>query len=565
MLICQKKKGLNFKTNFCEVKKKYVFFFLLLINSCLYPQQKAIPPEKPRLILLLTTENFRFDYLNKFYNKLGDNGLKRLMNQGTFCKNAFYNYFFTQKLPGLATIVTGGQPSWHGIVTDDWYNQTTQKSIMACSDNSVKLLGKNVNSYQVSPKNLLTSTFSDEMALFFQKKSKIYSVALDPSSSVILGGHAADAAYFFESETGQMITNGYYIDSIPKWVEKFNKKGLPDTYLNRQWTTLFPDSLMWESDVDSSKYEKGFLKSGTVFPYDINQISLIDKKNRDYSVLPKTPFGNTLVHDFAIQLIISEELGKDNIPDFLAVDFDALGNIALYFGTSSKEMEDAVLRMDKEIGHLIDFVDSFLGLENVLLIFVPANGAMLPPENLSKYNLNAGRFKHLFSFSLLKSYLNAYYGKGEWVLKYDNQQIYLNHNLIEDSKLSLSEFQNKVADFISQFSGVSSCVTATTMQNNNFSTGVEAKIKNSYNRKRSGDIFINLMPYWMQDVSAVSVSNTPYVYDAHVPLFFYGWQTKIRTVETKVDITQIAPALSNILNIEIPNGAFDTPFMEFVK
>ena len=190
---------------------------------------------------------------------------------------------------------------------------------------------------------------------------------------------------------------------------------------------------------------------------------------------------------------------------------------------------------------------------------------MLPPEYLSRFKLNAGRFKHMFSYSLLKSYLNAYYGKGEWVLKYDNQQIYLNRNLIEDSKLPLGDFQNKVADFISQFSGVSSCVTATTLQNNNFSQGIEAKIKNSYNRKRSGDIFINLMPYWMQDVSSVSVSNTPYVYDAHIPVLFYGWRTKIRTVDTRVNVTQIAPALSNILNIDLPNGAFDQPFMEFVK
>ncbi len=547
--------------------KKVIYFsvFSILIISGLNAQRKAIPPEKPRLILFLTTENFRFDYLNKFYNKLSDNGFKRLMNRGTFCKNAFYDYFFTQKLPGLATMVTGAQPSWHGIVTNEWYYPTTQKNVLACYDNSVKLLGENVDSYHVSPKNLLTSTFSDELKLYFQKKSKVYSVALNPSSAVVLGGHAADAAYFFENETGQMISNRFYLDSIPKWVRKFNKKELPDTYLNRKWELLFPDSTMFESDADTAKYEKGFLKSGTVFPYDLNQISLIGKKHRDYGVLPKTPFGNTLVHDFAIQLIMSEELGKDNITDFLAVDFDALGNIARYFGAASKEMEDAVLRLDKEIGHLLDFVDSYLGKENVLVVFVPASGAMLPPEYLSEFKLNAGRFKHMFSYSLLKSYLNAYYGKGEWVLKYDNQQIYLNRNLIEDSKLSLADFQNKVADFIAQFSGVSSCVTANTMQNNNFSTGVEAKIKNSYNRKRSGDIFINLMPYWMQDVSAVSVSNTPYAYDAHVPLFFYGWRTKIRTVETKVDITQIAPALSNILNIEIPNGAFDTPFMGFVK
>jgi len=534
--------------------------------SCgLMSQQKAIPPEQPRLILLLTTENFRFDYLNKFYNKFEDNGFKRLMNEGTFCKNTFYNYFFTQNLPGLATIVTGSQPSWHGIVTNEWYYAMTRKNVPACYDNTIKLLGEHIDTYRVSPKNMMTASFSDELRLHFCNKSKIYSVALNPSSAVILGGHAADAAYFFENETGNMITNMFYLDSLPNWVKQFNAKKLPETYLDRIWKPLFPDSMMVESDKDSAKYEKGFMKSGILFPYDLNKISTIDRKHRDYSVLSKTPFGNTLIHDFAIQLIISENLGKDNVTDFLAVDFDALGNIARYFGVVSKEMEDAVLRMDKEIAHLLDFVDTYLGKQNVLVVFVPANGAMLPPEYLSQFKLNAGRFKHMFSFSLLKSYLNAYYGKGEWVLKYDNQQIYLNRNLIEDSKLSLPDFQNKVADFIAQFSGVSSCITATTLQNNNFSTGIEAKIKNSYNRKRSGDIFINLIPYWMQDVSAVSVSNTSYVYDTHVPLFFYGWRVKIRTIENKIDVTQIAPALSNIMNIQLPNGAFDEPFLMFFK
>lgn len=537
---------------------------LVTINS-LNAQRKAIPPEKPRLIILITTENFRYDYLNKFYNKFSENGFKRLLTQGTFCPNAYYHYFFTQNLPGLATIVTGAQPTWHGIVTDEWYLPTVQKNVRACYDKSVKVLGKNIDSYNVSPQNLLTSTFTDELKLYHGKTSKVFSIALDPSSSIVLGGHACDAAYFYESETGKIMTNKFYLDSMPKWVQQFNKKGLSDTYLNRKWEPLCADSLMKESDVDTAKYEKGFLHSGTVFPYDLAKLSRISKKNIDYSVLPKTPFGNTFIHDFAIQLIESEQLGKDNITDVLSVDFDALGNIARYFGSASKEMEDAVLRLDKEIGHLLNYTDTYLGKENVLVIFVPANGTILPPEYLSKKKMNAGRFKHLFSYSLLKSYLNAYYGKGDWVLKYDNQQIFLNRNLIEDSKLSLNEFQNKVADFISQFNGVASCYTASTLQDNSYSQGIEYKIKNSYNRKRSGDVFINLMPYWMQDVSSVSISNTPYVYDSHVPVFFYGWRAKTRIVNSKIDITQIAPEISNILNIEIPNGAFDTPFDEFLK
>ncbi len=547
---------------------KRVFLLLsiiILASNALQAQRKAIPPEKPRLIILITTENFRYDYLNKFYNKFCDNGFKRLMTQGTFCQNAFYNYFFTQNLPGLATIVTGAQPTWHGIVTDEWYLPTVQKNVRACYDKSVKLLGENIDSYNVSPQNLLTSTFSDELKLYNDKKSKVFSIALDPSAAAILGGHACDGVYFYESETGKMMTNQYYLDSIPKWVKQFNKKKLPETYLNRKWETLYADSLMKESDVDTAKYEKGFLHSGTTFPYDLAKLSNIDKKNIDFTVLPKTPFGNTLIHDFAIQLIESEQLGKDYNTDVLSIDFDALSEIDRYFGSASKEMEDAVLRLDREIGHLLEYTDQYLGKENVLVIFVPANGSIYPPEYLAKKKMNAGRFKHLFSYSLLKSYLNAYYGKGEWVLKYDNQQIFLNRNLIEDSKLSLSEFQNKVADFISQFNGVASCVTATTLQDNNYTQGIEFKIKNSYNRKRSGDVFINLMPYWMQDVSSVSISNTPYVYDSHVPVFFYGWRAKTRIVNTKIDITQIAPEISNILNIEIPNGAFDTPFDEFLK
>jgi arylsulfatase A-like enzyme len=226
---------------------------------------------------------------------------------------------------------------------------------------------------------------------------------------------------------------------------------------------------------------------------------------------------------------------------------------------------DAFLKLDEDLAHFLTFIDAELGKQNVLIFLTSDHGAAANAEYLATTRIPVGYFSQVSSVSLLKSYLNAIYGKGEWIKHYHAQQIYLNRDLIDESKLSLSEVQNKTAQFLLQFTGVSNTVTATTLQNAFFSDGVFSKMQKGYNQKRSGDVIINLDPGWSEKNGSSATHNSSYSYDTHVPLVWYGWKVKRGSVFEQVDMTSVAPTISYFLEIASPNASSGEPISSVVN
>jgi predicted AlkP superfamily pyrophosphatase or phosphodiesterase len=536
--------------------------FLFFINISNAQKTKAIPPEKPKLVIGIVVDQMRYDYISRYWDKLEKNGFKRFVNEGAFCKNARQNYIYTQTGPGHATIYTGATPSVNGIVSNEWYVRLKKQKVYCVEDSRVKTVGSNSDKGKVSPANLLTTTIGDQLKLSNQNKSKVISISLKDRASILSGGHNPNAAYWYDDKSGNIITSTYYLDTLPKWVVDFNNKKLADFYLDRLWTPMLTIPEYKESLPDTNKYEKGFGNKQSCFPYDLAFLSKPAKKDRDYSFLKSCPFGNTYTHDFAIAALMGENLGKGNSTDFLAISFSPPDYIGHRFGPLSVEIEDTYLRLDKEIAHLIDFVETEIGKENVLIFLTADHGSSDNPQYLIDNKLPGGVFKQYYALSLLKSYLNAVYGEGEWVLTYLDQQIFLNHTLIEDSKISLSEIQNKVASFLLQFNGVENAVAANTLQTNNFTKGIFMYMQNSFNQKRSGDVLINLEPGWIQDSDYDIDHNTAYSYDTHVPLLWYGWKITRQTILREIHLVDIAPTISTMLNIEYPSGCTGEPINE---
>ncbi len=542
----------------------FIILFLYITGFIFAIESKNIPPEKPKLIIGIVVDQMRYDYLTRFYDKFDQNGFKRLMNEGTICRYAYLNYIFTQTGPGHATIFTGTTPSNHGIVSNEWYIPLRKQKVYCVEDPKQTTVGSNSSNGKASPLYLMTPTFGDQLKLHYLQKSKVISISLKDRAAILPGGRNPNAAYWYDEATGNFITSSYYMKSLPSWVEEFNNKKLADLYLSRLWSPLLPLTDYTESLRDSNNYETGFNKNQFVFPYDLAYISKKDKNDRDFSVLKYTPFGNTLVQDFAIAAVINEQLGKDNIPDFITVSFSATDYIGHAFGPRSVEIEDTYLRLDKEIAHFIDFIETEIGKENVLIFLTADHGVADNPKYLNDNNMNGGVFKQYYALSLLKTYLNATYGEGEWVLGYSDQEIFLNRNLIEDSKLNLKEFQEKVASFMIQFNGVANAVTAYSLQYQNFTDGILNAMQNSFNPKRSGDVLIALEPGWIEESSYLYNHNSSYSYDTHVPLFWYGWKIPRMSINRKVQIIDIVPTLSTLLQIEVPMGATGVPIQELI-
>ena len=535
-----------------------------LIETSTAQLNRSIPSEKPKLIVQLVVSQMRFDYISRYWDKFGDNGFKLLVNEGTYCRNARYNYLLTQAYPGLATIATGTNPSVHGIIADKWFNRNTGNEVEATADDKVNTVGGSFFSGKYSAKNLVTSTFGDELKLN-NANSKVVSIALDAGSAILLGGHSANGMYWFDTEKGLWVSSSYYTDALPAWVDTFNSKGFAKLYTDREWKALQPIQEYEEADTAAVKSDEKKKSLAEKLKGMMDGIIGKPQPKTDFKVLLENPYGNLLTKDLAIAAVVGENLGADEHPDLLCITFSANRFIGGKFGPHSIEMEDTYLRLDRELAHFLEFINSTVGKENCLFILTSDQGVASTPDYLEKSKIPGGYFDPKKAMILLGSYLNALYGQGNWITGYHDKQIYLNRKLIEDSNLNLADFQQKVADFMLEFSGVSNSTTAHNLQNGNFANGIMVKFQNSYNQRRSGDVIINLEPGWVERNGKVTSANSPYDYDSHVPLIFYGWKAKRKSVLNPVYINDLAPTLSILLGITWPNGATGTPIKEMIE
>lgn len=551
------------------VQSKRFAIILLLISEFikLSGQGAYLPPDRPKLVIGIVVEQLKFDQLEKFRDRLGENGIKRLINEGTYFKNASFEYMLTQSAPGHATISTGSEPSSHGITSDSWYLPLKNELIYCTRDMSANSIGGSYETGKFSPINLLASTFSDELEMATNKKAKVFGVGINETSVILSTGHSANGAYWYDNVTGTWMSSSYYIDSLPGWVNDFNAMKFSDSYLNSVWDLLRPAKYYSDCLPDSNSFEAGF-NGVNYFPYDFKKMRTkgILNSKVDYALLRETPFGNSLTTNFAIRLIEKEQLGKDDVTDYLSICYSATDNIGHRFGPSSVEMGDAILRLDDDIKNLLAYVTDSIGKKNVLIYFTAAHGISEIPTVLEKNRIPSGYFKQNQALQLLRSYLNAVYGEGDWVKGYSERQIFLNRTLIEDARLSLDDVQKKVARFLVQFTGVASAYPYSAFEANDFGNGNLRRIINSFSPQRSGDVIVTLNPGWVEkEDEYVTNHNSPYEYDSHVPLIWYGWTMNRATVTRKVNMTDIAATLSSLCKVPYPNACTGEPMFELFR
>ncbi|MEZ5070676.1 MAG: alkaline phosphatase family protein [Bacteroidales bacterium] len=539
---------------------------LVLLGLCSWQPvaSQRIPGQKPKLIVGITVSGMQYDYLSVYWDKFGEKGFKRMATQGANFKNARYDYLLTDASVGFASIATGAKPSAHGIVSDYWYDRLSNAIVFNLDDAAQKGLEGSYGSGAYSPSALHSRTLADQLRIHSRFRSRSIGVSIDPQGAILMAGHTATAAYWMDPQLSTWISSTYYMDSLPGWVKEFNKKNYRDVYLKRIWDTKLPIADYSESVLDNSPYESGINGQNT-FPYDLTRISGVGTSKVDYRFLKYTPWGNTYTKDMAIAAIVNENLGKGEDTDMIHIGFNATRYLAEGYTTWSVEMQDAYLRLDEDLGHLLDFLDDQLGLQNVLVYLTAENSLAVDPRYLEENKIPSGFFNYRTSISLLKSYLNAIYGRGEWVSFYYAQQIYLNRQLIEDSRLSLEEVQDRVSRFMVQMAGVSHAVQAYVLQKNNFTDGVLEKIQNSYYPKRSGDVILSLTPGWVEHSSLGAGDYAEFHYGPHVPLLVYGWKTNRVTVPYRVSPADVPTTIASLLEISMPENATGEVITDLVK
>jgi len=549
---------------------KRIITVLYLLAITLVPagaQSAYIPPDKPRLVIGIIVEQLRYDQLERLWNDFPDNGLKRMVSEGTYYRNASVDYLSTQAAPGFATISTGASPSAHGITSDTWFHPFNDQMIFCVQDPEVSPVGGSFETGLFSPANLLSSTFADELQMASCGRAKVYGIGIREMGAIITAGHAADGAFWYDDRTGTWMTSTYYATRLPEWLMDLNAMLMPGQYLNNPWETLIDPSLYPGCQIDSSSLEIGF-DGQTWFPYDLKKLSTRGKllnTTRDYSVLRETPFADDFTTDLALRLIDNEQLGQDEVTDYLAITYSATDYIGHRFGPSSVESTDAILRLDRNIARLLEKIDKSLGKKNVLVYFVSAHGVSEIPAVLEQSRIPSGYFRLNQSLQLLRSYLNAVYGQGDWVRGFFDNQIFLNRALIEDADISLEEIQKKVARFMVQFSGVAAAVPTTAFEMSDFAGGLLLKMNNNFSQQRSGDVMIALNPGWIEKTDNVTGHNSPYEYDSHVPLIWFGWTASRSSITRSINTRDIAVTLSVLCRIPLPNASSGDPLHELFR
>jgi len=543
---------------------------IVLLSTLLFTLSEA---KQPKLILQITVDQLRGDLPDKFMKKMGNGGFRYLKESGVWYKNANYNYSNTETVVGHTTLATGANPNIHGMVSNVWYDRQRKRLVYNIEDSNYHILSKNadiddsteVDSSQAlagtdgrSPANIMVSTFSDELSLFTNSQSKIFSVSVKDRGAVTLAGHNGKA-FWFSKTSGEFITSSFYYDKYPQWVKEFNDKKLAKRYDKKPWRLMYDKSKYMFGDSDDNPWEEDYIGYGRVFPHKYG-----GKESKYFNhFLTFSPAGDELTLDFAKAIIKNEKMGQHDVTDYLAISFSSTDYVGHLFGPSSLEAEDNMLRLDKTLASLFKYVDEKVGLQNTLIVLSADHGAPEAPGYLATLGIKAKWISPLkWNKKPSIKRLEKRFGVGQALIEaFFPPYIYLNHDVIKKNGLDLAEVQKAVAKEIMDIDGIALTVTSSELSNNTLpNTYLYSAALENFNAKRSGDILILFEPHCFaneMDGGVIMATNHggPWTYDTFVPVIFAGSNLKGKQIFQPIRPNDIAPTLCAIVNAKPPSGS----------
>lgn len=538
------------------IRLKVLITCLFLLSQTLYAQpSKSL--ERPKLVIGLMVDQMRWDYLYRFYDRYQEGGFKRLLNEGFSNENTYIDHLPTVTAIGHSCVYTGSVPAITGITGNDFIIRENGQSMYCAEDSTVQGVGTSSKEGQMSPKNLLASTVTDELKLATNFRSKVIGIAFKDRSSIMPAGHFADAAYWFDSQAN-WISSSFYLKDLPDWVKKFNSEKRALHYLKDGWNTLYPADTYLQSSPDDNPYE-GPMK-GTTRP--ILPISAATLQNNGARIIYSTPFGNSFTLDFAKEAIEQEQLGHNpaNVTDFLAVSLSSTDAIGHQYGVNALEVEDMYLRLDQDLATFFSFLDEKIGVGQYTLFLTADHGAS---HNNPFYidHKGSGGYIRKEDLTELNQALMTKFGTEKLLLGFENDQVHLNHALIAKQQLDEAHIRSFLVDYLRKIPGIAFAVDFDKIGNSAIPQPIRERLMNSYHYKRSGVIQIIFDPQWktgspQQTGTGHSAWNP---YDAHIPLVWMGWGIPQGNSNQVVSMCDIAPTIAAMLHIQEPNGNVGKP------
>lgn len=520
--------------------------------------------EAPKLVLGIVIDQMRWDYLNRFAPLFKQNGgFKRLMQEGFSCDNTQIGYTPSITACGHSGIYTGSVPAIHGITGNAWWDALQKRSVYCTEDKTVAGVdAKGSSDGQMSPRNLQTTTISDELRLSTNFRSKVIGIAIKDRGAILPAGHSANGAYWFDAKSGYFITSTYYSNQLPEWVNQFNNRKLPDSLLNLGWQKALKDEVYpLYATADEKPYEgTPFGKNQTKMPYDLKRT-----ENEGYGKLPSTPHGNTITAEMAKAAVLAEELGKDDVTDLLAVSFSSPDYIGHAFGPNSWELVDNYVRLDEELGKLFDFLDAKVG-KGKYTAFLSADHAVAHVPGFMKENkLPGGTLNDKSMLSDLNALVKNQYGIDGAVVSLYNYQVHLDRDKLDSLKADQKSIINTIITFLKKKEPVSNAFATADILTTPIPKVLREKLANGFFYNRSGDIQIILKSGYIDGGATGTTHGLWYPYDAHIPLLWYGWGIRKGRSSKEVHMHDIASTIAALLRIQEPSGNIGQPITEVLK
>jgi predicted AlkP superfamily pyrophosphatase or phosphodiesterase len=533
--------------------------FTLVAAALLWTAPLPAPASPPKLVVAIVVDQLRYDYLERFEEQFCKGGFRLLMEEGAFLTFAHYDYAPTVTGPGHASILSGAPPSVHGIIGNDWFDKRTGKILNCVADPDVEGVGASGNGGRRSPRHFIGSNLADEMRLRF--RSKVVGLSLKDRGAILPAGKKPAGAYWFDSLSGSFITSTHYAPELPKWVSDFNSRKLPSSFIGETWKRLLPESAyQWADQLPGEGATAG--DRSKTFDHTIRSSAAEGFEN----IVP-TPFGNQLLVEFAQAAIDGEQLGRGPNPDLLCISFsspDAAGHI---FGPYSQEVQDIALRLDQQLETLFARLDRKFGLSNVTIVLTADHGVAPAPEFATAQGLDGRRVDTTTLMGDLFATLEARFGAGKFLLsrQMHDGQLYFDHRALRERGIEPNTLGAAIRDWALDTGCFQAAFTKEQLLDGRAPGALGQLVLNGFHAERGGDVVLVKKPFQLGGTAPVGTTHgSPYSYDTHVPVLFYGAGFKPGRYAEKFSITDVAPTLSAALRLSPPSGNTGKPLTKIL-
>jgi predicted AlkP superfamily pyrophosphatase or phosphodiesterase len=538
---------------------KHAFAFLLAIT--LFARAAQAREARPKLVLVIVVDQLRYDYLERFHDQFVEGGFRRLTDHGAFLTSAHYDYCPTVTGPGHATILSGSLPSLHGIIANDWFDKRTGKTVNCVQDNNVTPVGTTAADAKRSPRNFIGSTLADDMRLRF--RSKVIGLSIKDRGAILPAGRKPAGAFWFDDETGNFVTSTWYMAALPEWVRQFNARKRPAEFLGQTWDRLL-DAAQYAFD-DAGPNEGSLAgEKTTTFPH---KVAIPAKPG--FGNIEPTPFSNQLLVEFALAAIAGEQLGRGAQPDLLTVSFSGLDAAGHKFGPYSHEVQDLILRLDRQLADLFTALDQQIGLQHVTMVLTSDHGVAPIPEWAAREGLGGERIDDVALMADLLAKLSARFGTGSVLLskKFVVGQLFFDRPALADLKIPVAEVSDFIREWALETGKFAACYGRADLLAGRAPGPIGLRVVNGYHPERGGDVVLVYKPYvfpYEPEKKFGTTHGSPYSYDTHVPVIFVGKAFKPGRYAEAFNMTDLAPTLRRALRMESPAGSIGVPFAKIL-